>query len=999
MASGRGVYNFLVNMSVNFNKTSKVSAAMGNIFRNLNIGLQNTQKQAQKTANTIKATAKELGKETTERADYFHTVWGRLFGLMMKFYTLRFVIQFFYNLGNAIYKASSGVDDFSIKLKAMLGNGKYASDVLGELNKKSREYGVSLKNIAKITKSLKGIKQEGLLDALLQLENTKGYGAETVDIITKALEKMRDTGKVSITDINNIAEQGVYVWEEIQTQLGLTDEQLRHIEKSGVDVNLVMNAISDAVKKTADMNKAQINETQKSLERLKMSFAEFAKILSTAVPADNIFKSIFNWLTSIIKSINLAIFKIKYLLSASSKDKLKIFNYKEIDTIFKNITTDLENRITSIIYEANKKLLPSKQIPFLKENIDPKKLDEFTQSLNAILTEIYSLFGNDVEKAKEFIAPLVEKYFGLAYNREMAKKMEKYLGKGVIDDLVREAINYVTESISNLFSSISKSGVPSTPTSGAPNINTQEEPKINTPAEEQRPQAQQKKLDINFLNDILEEIIYNFHNAIENNLDGVLKQFEEIIGQMDGIGVYNLDNIETLKLVFKELEQKTVEYYSKQIETMQTMGSSEDEINKKRLEEQSLLKKQQEALNKLIDEVTEKIFKATVEEEKSKAEQERAKFWNKTLLNISKFFKEGEKEIKIISETGTEFVETIASGLPVISDQISNILSKFPVAINFFSKAFENISTMIGYLSKGELDNNMALAYMRDAIANIFGGIGMGLQGLLEHFSENILSVIGGGLLTALAEVPNIEALLDPLTYMIQVLADYLLPTINDLLQPLIGFITTIAIKLAEVLMPILSGLMPFFQAFADYLALLLTALQPFINVFGLIFQQVVQALLVPLMAIFTLMTPILQALIPVFKFFAKILYWVGFVVNGVVNILAGVVNALIDFINWVTGKNLPKIKVQQYQSWKSFQASLNATTTSTAQMVQNASNPTNEPTATAGESAGISGNYTTTQQRPITVNVNVENWFGDETATRKLALIVKNEFEVLGVI
>lgn len=1006
MSDRSGVYNFLVNLSLRFNKTN-ADQSINNVFNRIKQSLDKVQKSAGVSASSLTGGMKQVNKAMTEaskRASYFDTIWGKMFSVMMKVYSIRFFAQIIGQIGSAFYKASISAQKFDRQIIASFGHSKEGMVIYAKIIKYANQYGETFTRVAQIVKSLQGLSNVSgidLTEPLIKLGRTFDYGADFVDNVIDALTRMANTGKVSISDLNDLARSGVYVWETLKKELNMTDDELRNIEKSGIDVNKVITILSKEIVKMADNQLTKVNTLETALNNVKNSWELFKKGILN-LPKDNALTQIINWINTIIK-------KIIDLLHLQTKEPIRTKEEYETTKKRKQVLSDQTDYIAKQIEAAMKKLVndfldtafefgknweghPLKNYPNIKEQISEKAVKELVMLFKTEPEKFFQTLSSDFRYFLEDILKLVNKeawsthlkaaanlqytsgYSGIKKLGDMSSYGYSY-GKNFMNMLKTYSDTYMKEML-ELYDLLEKIKIYET----EQDLLKDNAPKTITEATTQTETDKTIKDFETYFDEMLSELLYNIEYNIKNVIDGIIKDLEGITNSIVNIGEFDVRSPEEVKKAFQELLSFAYEEISNIMSMMVSEGADQEELYKKLMVMQNQYSNIVKEYYSYVEEQAKKQLEYMKQLEEAQAEINSKNVFYKILLNIDWLFDTIKKEIKVVNElTGEVYSEIVDTGIPKLKDNIELFINRI---IDNFKSAING-----NYLSP-----KMLFQGLGDSFNIIFQAIFNGAKELVN----NIGNIIGVGLLSALSQVQGIQALIDPFTYMIQVIADRILPTLNDLLTPLIGFLTTIAMIIGDTLIPALGGAMGFIQQIAQYLAITLSNLMPLFQALGLILQQVIQLGLLPLTIIFKALNPILQALRPVFMFFAKIIWFVGFVVNGVARAIIGTINIFITILK-ALGAKINTIPMPEYQSYQDFNNMISSGGVSVAEMTQNAYNPTSQPIESTDGSSGA--NYTTSAQRSISVVVNVENWFGDETATRKLALIVKNEFQILGVL
>ena len=85
-----------------------------------------------------------------------------------------------------------------------------------------------------------------LTQSMLNFSTATGQGGETIERVTRALGQMRNKGKVSLEEVNQLTEAGIDVMRILSDATGLTgDELYKNISKGLVSADTAINAILD----------------------------------------------------------------------------------------------------------------------------------------------------------------------------------------------------------------------------------------------------------------------------------------------------------------------------------------------------------------------------------------------------------------------------------------------------------------------------------------------------------------------------------------------------------------------------------------------------------------------------------------------------------------------------------------------------------------------------------------------------------------------------------
>ena len=241
--------------------------------------------------------------------------------------------------------------------------------------------------------------------------------------------------------------------------------------------------------------------------------------------------------------------------------------------------------------------------------------------------------------------------------------------------------------------------------------------------------------------------------------------------------------------------------------------------------------------------------------------------------------------------------------------------------------------------------------------------------------------------LQAMSSIEGFSEAIDPLGTIMMHMADAITPVVTSLLPVVLGLYERLGTILGEMLVPIFEALGPILEIIAD---LVMSILIPIMSMFATQFQMIAMVL--------ELITPLLNAL----AFAIKVVMTPIAVLAGIFNWLGAIIGNLGRFIKNVVDKPF------RPGTWGSGMESTDlsghirdavAGVWTDQDLPGVAPTETPDPDAPGVSAGGSSATYR--QARPITINQDIsDNFFlGGDRSMRDFALMMKEEFELLGVL
>lgn len=138
-------------------------------------------------------------------------------------------------IGAVALKTAADIEMLETQFEVMLGSAEKAAGLMEELKEFSAATPFALEDLAQGTQTLLsfGVAQEDVLDTMRMLGDTAGGNREKLNGLILAFGKVQTKGKVSMEEINMIAERGVPIIGTLTEQLGVTEQQFFKLVSAG----------------------------------------------------------------------------------------------------------------------------------------------------------------------------------------------------------------------------------------------------------------------------------------------------------------------------------------------------------------------------------------------------------------------------------------------------------------------------------------------------------------------------------------------------------------------------------------------------------------------------------------------------------------------------------------------------------------------------------------------------------------------------------------------
>jgi len=138
-------------------------------------------------------------------------------------------------IGTAAVKAAADMEMLTTQFEVMLGSAEAANSLMEELKTFSAATPFALNDLAKGTQNLLafGVPLEDVMETMRMLGDAAGGNNEKLNGLVLAFGKVQTKGKVSMEEINMIAERGVPIIGTLVEQLGVTEQQFFKLVSAG----------------------------------------------------------------------------------------------------------------------------------------------------------------------------------------------------------------------------------------------------------------------------------------------------------------------------------------------------------------------------------------------------------------------------------------------------------------------------------------------------------------------------------------------------------------------------------------------------------------------------------------------------------------------------------------------------------------------------------------------------------------------------------------------
>jgi tape measure domain-containing protein len=264
---GQRVESLYVDLSlrlVNFQQTiqnavSQVSA----------IGASMQQAFGTTPTKAVRDTDKEFKRMTDNARAYVKDVSRVITGILIS--------QTFYQLIGSIREAAQEVFRFSqsmeealVSFELLLGSATRAQQFISVLEDfaATTPFQMDDAKIAAQRLMAMGFAAENVVPILRDLTDAAailGGGPETIDRITRALGQMKTRGRIATQELIQLSEAGIPVFQILQEELGLTNEQLGEIGKYKISGDIGVAAILKGIEKRYGEASQRISRTTRGL--------------------------------------------------------------------------------------------------------------------------------------------------------------------------------------------------------------------------------------------------------------------------------------------------------------------------------------------------------------------------------------------------------------------------------------------------------------------------------------------------------------------------------------------------------------------------------------------------------------------------------------------------------------------------------------------------------------------------------------------------------------
>lgn len=138
-------------------------------------------------------------------------------------------------IGLAAIAAASDMEMLETQFEVMLGSAEKASAMMDELKDFAAATPFALEDLSKGTQNLLsfGVAEEKVIETMRMLGDTAGGNAEKLNSLILAYGKVTTKGRVSMEELNMIAERGIPIYDVLSKNLGVTREEMLKMVSAG----------------------------------------------------------------------------------------------------------------------------------------------------------------------------------------------------------------------------------------------------------------------------------------------------------------------------------------------------------------------------------------------------------------------------------------------------------------------------------------------------------------------------------------------------------------------------------------------------------------------------------------------------------------------------------------------------------------------------------------------------------------------------------------------
>lgn len=356
-------------------------------------------------------------------------------------------------IGAVAIKAASDMEMLNTQFEVMLGSAEKAADLMEELKEFAATTPFALNDLAKGTQNLLafGVPLEEVVDTMRMLGDTAGGNREKLNSLVLAFGKVQTKGKVSMEEINMIAERGVPIIGTLVDQLGVTEQQFFKLVSAG---KIGREEIKQAFK-------TMTSEGGIFFEGMKKQSLTFAGLVSTM--RDNITLVLAEIGGKLLPTMKIVVQKITELFQGSLgqiiANLLSVIN-PLLESVLR-IVEVLATQLTPIIDTLSRVLIPLLEIvqslmPLIETLIEAilGLVNELVGELASDLIPLFKEVATLLSSLTPILVPILKIMFQLfaiffKMNTFLPRLLFKIMVKGLT--LALKVINKIFEVLNKVF--------------------------------------------------------------------------------------------------------------------------------------------------------------------------------------------------------------------------------------------------------------------------------------------------------------------------------------------------------------------------------------------------------------------------------------------------------------------------------------------------------------------------------------------------------------------
>lgn len=188
-------------------------------------------------------------------------------------------------LGAIGVRSAMQLETFAASLRVLIGDAEKANVVFDELYEFSANVPFDWRSLTEATRVLAafGTEAEDVIDTLGMLGDIAAGVQMPIQDLAEAYGRVQVTGRITMLDINTLARNGINLWSEFATVLGVTEGEVRDLVSAGAvgfpELQAAFKNLTSEGGRFFGMMDAQSETTQGRLNRLKDSFEQVTDVI------------------------------------------------------------------------------------------------------------------------------------------------------------------------------------------------------------------------------------------------------------------------------------------------------------------------------------------------------------------------------------------------------------------------------------------------------------------------------------------------------------------------------------------------------------------------------------------------------------------------------------------------------------------------------------------------------------------------------------------------